>query len=182
MGFFRHSQSYLRDAWNWLDFIVVLTGIIELAAGDSGGANLRALRVLRVLRPLKSVNAFPKMRRLIGALLSSLPNLGNAVLFMLFIFLLFGILGVQQFGGTMYQRCRFTDTPNLDGTWPIDYDVPFLCSTEAMGNYYCPEDRFCHAPGDAGLDISIDDVLNDETIDYGIAVFDNLGIGLVTVF
>ena len=94
MGFFIHRKSYLRDAWNWLDFIVVITGIIELAAGDEGAASVRALRVLRVLRPLKSINAFPKMRRLISALLSSLNNLGNAVLFMLFIFLLFGILGV----------------------------------------------------------------------------------------
>ena len=120
MGFFVHSNAYLRDAWNWLDFIVVITGIIELVVGDKGASSVRALRVLRVLRPLKSINAFPKMRRLIGSLLSSLPALGNAVLFMLFIFLLFGILGVQQFGGSTYQRCRFTELPNEDGTWPYD--------------------------------------------------------------
>lgn len=122
------------------------------------------------------------MRRLIGALLSSLPNLGNAVLFMLFIFLLFGILGVQQFGGSVYQRCRFTDTPNADGTWPYDETIPYLCSKESQGNYQCPEDRYCHAPLDGNLAMEIDDVANQELIDYGITVFDNLGIGLVTVF
>ena len=128
MGFIVHRKSYMRDPWNWLDFLVVVTGLIELAAGDKGAQSVRALRVLRVLRPLKSINAFPKMRRLIGALLSSLPNLGNAVFFMLFIFLLFGIFGVQQFGGAVYQRCRFTDRPLEDGTWPIDEEIAFVCS------------------------------------------------------
>ena len=36
MGFCMHPKSYMRDAWNWLDFIVVVTGVIELAAGDKG--------------------------------------------------------------------------------------------------------------------------------------------------
>lgn len=135
MGFFVHEMSYLRDPWNWLDFFVVLSGFVEIVAGDKGGGSVRALRVLRVLRPLKSINAFPKMRRLVSALLSSLPTLGNAVLFMMFIFLLFGILGVQQFGSSIYQRCRFTEEPNADGSWPYDPDIEYLCSKESMGNY-----------------------------------------------
>ena len=28
MGFFMHRNSYLRDYWNWLDFIVVITSLI----------------------------------------------------------------------------------------------------------------------------------------------------------
>ena len=92
MGFFVHKNAYLRDAWNWLDFIVVCIAIIEYTPIPS--ANLKALRTMRVLRPLRSINAFPSMRRLIGSLLASLPSLGNVVVFMFFIFLLFGILGV----------------------------------------------------------------------------------------
>ena len=102
MGFVVHKKAYLRDPWNGLDFLVVLGGLTEIFASGTGGGSVRALRVLRVLRPLKSINAFPKMRRIISALLSSLPTLGNAVCFMMFIFLLFGILGVQQFGSSMY--------------------------------------------------------------------------------
>ena len=123
MGFFIHKKSYLRDPWNSLDFLVVLSAIVEIFAGQHGSKSVRALRVLRILRPLKSINAFPKMRRIISALLSSLPTLGNAVLFMMFIFLLFGILGVQQFGSSMYQRCRFTNEPNTDGTWPFNESI-----------------------------------------------------------
>lgn len=94
MGFIAHRNSYMRDYFNCLDFLVVLIGIVEFIP-FLPGADLKALRTLRVLRPLKSINAFPSMRRLIESLLASLPSLGNAVVFMFFIFILFGILGVQ---------------------------------------------------------------------------------------
>ena len=49
--------------------------------------------------------------------------------------------------------------------------------------YQCPENRYCHAPADSGLDVTkVDDLINEELIDYGITVFDNLGFGLLTVF
>jgi hypothetical protein len=28
MGFIKGERAYLRDAWNWLDFIVVITGLL----------------------------------------------------------------------------------------------------------------------------------------------------------
>lgn len=108
MGFIIHKNSYLRDTWNWLDFIVVVVGIVEEVQkftdpyGDSKSSGMKSLRTLRVLRPLRSINAFPSMKRLIGSLLSSLPSLANAVVFMFFIFLLFGILGIQSFKGVLY--------------------------------------------------------------------------------
>lgn len=58
-GFIMHKSAYLRDGWNWLDFIVVIIGWIELFPNIP---NLRALRTLRVLRPLRSINAIPSMR------------------------------------------------------------------------------------------------------------------------
>jgi hypothetical protein len=52
MGLFFDKRSYLRDAWNWLDFIVVITSIIGLIpeAGSISG-----LRTFRLLRPLRSL-------------------------------------------------------------------------------------------------------------------------------
>lgn len=96
MGFVFHRNSYLRDPWNGLDFVVVCTGIFELLT-DGEDTGITALRALRVLRPLRSINAYPSMKRLIGTLLSSLPRLANVVVFILFIFCLFGILGVKLF-------------------------------------------------------------------------------------
>lgn len=28
-GFFVHHKAYLRDGWNWIDFIVVIVGLVE---------------------------------------------------------------------------------------------------------------------------------------------------------
>lgn len=29
-GFIIHYNSYLRDVWSWLDFVVVITGLMEM--------------------------------------------------------------------------------------------------------------------------------------------------------
>ena len=61
LGFVFHKNSYLRDKWNWIDFLVVIVGAIELTPLVQSSW-IKALRVLRVLRPLKSINALPSMR------------------------------------------------------------------------------------------------------------------------
>ena len=94
-GMIIHTNAYLRDAWNWLDFVVVVTGIMEMS--QIQWFKVRALRTLRVLRPLRSIKAFPTMRKLVSSLVGSVNALLNAVVFMLFVFVLFGILAIQQF-------------------------------------------------------------------------------------
>jgi hypothetical protein len=92
MGFVYHKNSYLRDYWNMLDFLVVAVSIIELVPFIPS-ASLKALRTLRVLRPLRSLNAIPKLKEIVTELLNALPKLGVALQFMSFIFLIFAILG-----------------------------------------------------------------------------------------
>jgi hypothetical protein len=187
MGFCFHKNSYMRDPWNWLDFLVVCIGIIEFIPVIPA-ANLKAIRTFRVLRPLRSINAFPSMRRLIGSLLASLPSLANAVVFMFFIFLLFGILGVQQFGGVLYQRCRYTSEPNKDPVtgeytnWPIVEDIDRLCGLNGQGNFKCPEPYFCGSPAQYSLDLKSEVLKDQELISYGIVTFDNLLRALITIF
>ena len=80
---------------------------------------LKGLRVLRVVRPLRSVKAIPSMRRLVSTLLRSLPELGSAGVFIAFMLFLFTILGLQQFSGVIYNKCRVTPEPIINGTyWP----------------------------------------------------------------
>jgi hypothetical protein len=155
MGFIFHKKAYLRDGWNWIDFFVVVIGLIEIIPNIP---NLKALRALRVLRPLRSINAIPSMRRLISSLIMSLPSLANVVIFLIFIFIMFGILGVQQFVGAFYYRCRETVAPLPDGTWPISPDVERLCSADGSGSFNCPVGTFCGHPLDFGLPLSIDNV------------------------
>ena len=95
----------MRNWWNIIDFVIVLSGIFELF---SFGLNLKSLRILRVLRPLKSINAIKSMKRLIQTLLKSMPALVNVTIFLTFILMLFSILGLQMFGGAVYAKCRLT--------------------------------------------------------------------------
>lgn len=127
-GCVMHENSYLRDPWNWIDFAVVITGIMELS--QIPGVDLKSLRALRVLRPLRSLKAFPRMRKLIQGMIDSLPSLLNAVVFMGFVFLNFAIFGTQQFGGAYYTRCRIGESPLEDGSWPYDPTDLRLCSTD----------------------------------------------------
>jgi hypothetical protein len=119
MGFIFNKKSYLRDSWNCLDFIIVIAGVIELSmiGKDSGNLSMfRALRTLRVFRPLKTIKNVSSMRKLVAALIGSIPELLNVGIFFLFIFILFGIMGLQQFSGSLYNKCRVTEKP-LNATY-----------------------------------------------------------------
>jgi hypothetical protein len=55
-GFILQPFTYLRDAWNWLDFVVIALAYVTMGI-DLG--NLAALRTFRVLRALKTVAIVP---------------------------------------------------------------------------------------------------------------------------
>lgn len=139
MGFVTEENTYLRDGWNILDFLVVITSILSLI----GSVNLSAVRTVRVLRPLRSINVIPGLRLLVGSLLDSLPDLGNVVVFLIFIIALFGILGLQIFLGVFENRCRFTPLP-LGDLWLADPTLPYLCFED--DDTTCPPNRYCRNP------------------------------------
>ena len=67
MGFVVTKNSYMRDGWNIVDFIIAVSGVIEFIAvrrsnNSEDSFNIKSLRILRVIRPLKSINAMPSMR------------------------------------------------------------------------------------------------------------------------
>jgi hypothetical protein len=96
-GLISHKNSYLRDGWNIVDFIVVLSSVFELIIANLEVDNLpefNYLRTLRVIRPLRSVKRLPSMRRLVTIMLRSLPELANTLVFMMFFFIVFGIIGI----------------------------------------------------------------------------------------
>ena len=90
-GFVIGKWAYLKDAWNVIDFLVVLIGWLGFIPGM---VNVTALRTIRVLRPLKSIKKIPSLRKMVRSLFRSLPALANVVIFLGFIFIIFGIIGV----------------------------------------------------------------------------------------
>lgn len=55
-GLLLDRLTYLRSPWNWLDFVVILSGYATLTI-EMG--NLAGLRTFRVLRALKTVSIIP---------------------------------------------------------------------------------------------------------------------------
>jgi hypothetical protein len=112
MGFVWHKNAYLRiDAWNKLDFFVVLISIMDFVPGLEKYSALKILRTLRILRPLRSINKIKGMKIIINSFLASIPGLCNVCFFLFFVLSIFGIFGVHQFMGHSYQRCRVTEAP-----------------------------------------------------------------------
>ena len=70
---------------------------------------------------------------LIVTLITALPALANVVIFLIFVFILFGILGLHQYSGSMYYRCRETQRPFANGSWPIDPNQDSVCSKSDEG-------------------------------------------------
>lgn len=56
-GFIIDEFTYLRDAWNWLDFAVIIMAYLTIVIQDLG--NLSVMRTFRVLRALKTVAIIP---------------------------------------------------------------------------------------------------------------------------
>ena len=69
MGFLL-KKAYLRDRWNVIDFIIVVSGWVETIVHE--GVNLSALRVFRVLSPLRSISNIEGLRVIFRVLLFSL--------------------------------------------------------------------------------------------------------------
>lgn len=140
-GFVVSPTAYIREPLNVLDFVIVVSGMTEFFleiyfyenANDSGaGGILGIFRILRIIRPLRSVRAMPTMRKLIKALLNSIPQLANVLIFLTFIILLFGILGLQEFKGKVYNRCRTTPEPVNATYWPKSTEHTQICSKEGF--------------------------------------------------
>jgi hypothetical protein len=181
-GLVMHPNAYLRDGWNWLDGIVVVISVFELASiGSDSKTGLQSLRTLRVLRPLRSLNAFPAMKRLIVSLGHSLTSLSYAGLLLFFVFLIFGIFGIKQFSGNLYLRCRIGTEPD-DGFWPYVTDPESLCTVNGLGGRTCPLGTFCAQPSRNNIKYDDERIINSGLVNYGVTTFDNLPFAFVTIF
>ena len=126
MGFILDPGSYLRDAWNWLDFIVVVSSLLtEIPQMKS----VSGMRTFRLMRPLRSLTTMPSMKILISTLFASVSQLGGVLVLAVFFFTIFAILGVSLWAGKIHRRCRITEFP-VGQYWEVDPEDARLCSDE----------------------------------------------------
>ena len=145
LGFILHPGSYLRSAWNILDFFIVIIGLVGFFPTGGGDlTSLRALRTFRALRPIRMASRAEGMKVVVNALFQAIPGIANVSFVCLLFYLIFGILGLNLFMGKMYY-CA--DMSAIDEHLvPEQMGLPDASMTKDWCNadygthfYYCPK-------------------------------------------
>ncbi|XP_064435234.1 voltage-dependent N-type calcium channel subunit alpha-1B, partial [Mirounga angustirostris] len=157
LGFVFHKGSYLRNGWNVMDFVVVLTGILATAGTDF---DLRTLRAVRVLRPLKLVSGIPSLQVVLKSIMKAMVPLLQIGLLLFFAILMFAIIGLEFYMGKFHKACFPNGTdPDPVGDFPCGKEAPArLCEGDTECREYWPGPNF------------------------GITNFDNILFAILTVF
>ena len=130
LGFYgkkENKSAYIKDAWNKLDFLVVIVSILGMLPGLP---NLSVLRTFRVLRPLRTLAKSPGLRKIIGAVIDSIPDLANVILLLSFVLTIFTIAGLVFWNGILHSRCRLTPFPVK---MPTGCDYKYTADGEETG-------------------------------------------------
>ncbi|XP_052641011.1 sodium channel protein type 4 subunit alpha [Harpia harpyja] len=131
-GFCIDDFTFLRDPWNWLDFMVIsmayITEFVDLG-------NISALRTFRVLRALKTITVIPGLKTIVGALIQSVKKLADVMILTVFCLSVFALIGLQLFMGNLRQKC--VRWPPLNDTLLEDLglDNDTLANTTLYGNF-----------------------------------------------
>ena len=149
LGFVIKKGSYLRDPWNWLDFLVVLCSFISIIPGID---NYTFLRTFRLFRPLRNFRSIPYMKTLIGTVISSMFGLSEILVFVGLIFYIYSILGVSIWAGDIEYRWRTIPQPAF-GDWPVIESDTRLWQSRICPVGYCGSlvYEYDHNPGSIDL-------------------------------
>uniref|UniRef100_A0A665X9J6 Voltage-dependent N-type calcium channel subunit alpha n=1 Tax=Echeneis naucrates TaxID=173247 RepID=A0A665X9J6_ECHNA len=156
LGFAFHKGSYLRNGWNVMDFVVVLTGILATVGSDF---DLRTLRAVRVLRPLKLVSGIPSLQVVLKSIMKAMVPLLQIGLLLFFAIVMFAIIGVEFYMGKFHTTCFKVDTGERAADWPCGLEPPART---------CPNGTECREYWTGP--------------NFGITNFDNILFAVLTVF
>ncbi|CAI2380762.1 unnamed protein product [Moneuplotes crassus] len=181
-GFVMGPETYLRDGWNILDFLVVCTSILSFIPSID---NLSFIRMFRLFKPLRSFSSFPAMKSIVGTILDSLSKLGEITIVAVIFFYIFAILGVTLWAGSLHYRCYTTPKP-VNGDWILLENYTRPCNA-----HQCPEGSYCgslvkqYDDHPETLNLNGESVYRDlriRELQYGQVNFDNIFSAIITVF
>ncbi|XP_060073623.1 sodium channel protein 1 brain-like [Ylistrum balloti] len=188
-GFILYRFTYLRDPWNWLDFIVIvsayITIMIQAASPGGGTANLQGLRTFRVFRALKTVSIVPGLKTIVNALLRAFKLLLEVIMLTTFCLMVFALFGLQIYKGVLRQKCvislpEFVATSSMSieaqydawvkntSNW-YESDGDYVICGNASGSGKCPDNYTCLT--DIG-----------ENPNFGYTNFDHFGWAMLSSF
>ncbi|KAM9357850.1 LOW QUALITY PROTEIN: voltage-dependent R-type calcium channel subunit alpha-1E [Symphorus nematophorus] len=163
LGFVFHKGSYLRNGWNVMDFIVVLSGILAAAGTHMNiSVDLRTLRAVRVLRPLKLVSGIPSLQIVLKSIMKAMVPLLQIGLLLFFAILMFAIIGLEFYSGKLHRTCA-AEPGILENETVDSSELEFPCGVrQCPASYNCSDTWI--GPND------------------GITQFDNILFAVLTVF
>ncbi|KFQ59368.1 Voltage-dependent L-type calcium channel subunit alpha-1S, partial [Pelecanus crispus] len=175
-GFLFHTDAYLRNGWNVLDFSIVSLGLITMTleqvnakqggtSGGKGGFDVKALRAFRVLRPLRLVSGVPSLQVVLNSIIKAMVPLLHIALLVLFMIIIYAIVGQELFKGKMHKTCYYLGT---DVIATVASEKPAPCTSSGHGRHCTINGTECRS-GWLGP--------ND-----GITHFDNFGFAMLTVY
>uniref|UniRef100_A0A8C0VFW2 Voltage-dependent L-type calcium channel subunit alpha n=1 Tax=Cyanistes caeruleus TaxID=156563 RepID=A0A8C0VFW2_CYACU len=172
-GFLFHTDAYLRNGWNVLDFSIVTLGLITMTleqvnvkqggpSGGKGGFDVKALRAFRVLRPLRLVSGVPSacLQVVLNSIIKAMVPLLHIALLVLFMIIIYAIVGQELFKGRMHKTCYYLGT--------VGSEKPAPCTSSGHGRHCSINGTECRSgwPGP----------------NNGITHFDNFGFAMLTVY
>ena len=83
---------FIREKWNWLDFIVVVVSIASV--GTEAGPTVKVIRILRAVRVVRLVKRLVALRMIVTAIWASILPVANVFFVLMLATLVYAILGV----------------------------------------------------------------------------------------
>uniref|UniRef100_A0A8C2CNC7 Sodium channel protein n=1 Tax=Cyprinus carpio TaxID=7962 RepID=A0A8C2CNC7_CYPCA len=197
-GFCVGQFTFLRDPWNWLDFMVIVMAYVTEFV-DLGSVS--ALRAFRVLRALKTISVIPGLKTIVGALIQSVKKLSDVMILTLFCLSVFALVGLQLFMGVLKHKCvvqssnqTFTDyiVNNTKDCYTKPDCMEYITNRSnillfPIDNHYIPTGKkdalICGKSSDAGqcpegyVCIKV-----SPNPDYGYTSFDSFGWAFLSLF
>ncbi|KAM4738208.1 LOW QUALITY PROTEIN: voltage-dependent L-type calcium channel subunit alpha-1D [Anableps anableps] len=175
-GLVMHQNSYVRNGWNMLDFVIVIVGLFSVVlemitkdadsggqtGGKPGGFDVKALRAFRVLRPLRLVSGVPSLQVVLNSIIKAMVPLLHIALLVLFVIIIYAIIGLELFIGKMHATCYVIKTGALAE------EEPAPCAVSGHGRRCLVNGTICRE-GWQGPN-------------NGITNFDNFLFAMLTVF
>uniref|UniRef100_A0AAQ6IC14 Voltage-dependent L-type calcium channel subunit alpha n=1 Tax=Anabas testudineus TaxID=64144 RepID=A0AAQ6IC14_ANATE len=175
-GLVMHQNSYVRNGWNMLDFVIVIVGLFSVvlemitkdadsggqSGGKPGGFDVKALRAFRVLRPLRLVSGVPSLQVVLNSIIKAMVPLLHIALLVLFVIIIYAIIGLELFIGKMHATCYVIQTGALAE------EEPTPCAVSGHGRHCLLNGTVCRE-GWQGPN-------------NGITNFDNFLFAMLTVF
>uniref|UniRef100_A0A8C2E4U9 Sodium channel protein n=1 Tax=Cyprinus carpio TaxID=7962 RepID=A0A8C2E4U9_CYPCA len=184
-GFCIDDFTFLRDPWNWLDFMVIsmayITEFVNLG-------NVSALRTFRVLRALKTISVIPGLKTIVGALIQSVKKLSDVMILTVFCLSVFALIGLQLFMGNLRHKCviwpiNFTEIYQANGTHAFNWDEYIMNETNF---YFLPDQSdalLCGNSSDSGrCPEGYTCMKAGRNPNYGYTSFDSFGWAFLALF